>query len=216
MNEKLTIGLPIHPYELEKVNKRKKRERNKLERKITSSKNRFMGQFVGRYNKKNDDFEGACFRMGLIAIKIGVNSCHVSLTDLGREFALLENPIIIDNKKSHAFSNDEVKLIYKKIIPRFKAEQQIIKDVIYELKQKSMTSDEIQKIFAGYKKLNIEYYSNNPEDLDDKKKEEKITQARVATMGRLAELKIVNWEIKEKGISHYSLNKEKTEILGIK
>ena len=77
-----------------------------------------------------------------------------------------------------------------------------------------MTSDEIQKIFEGYKKLIFEYYSNEPENLDVKKKEEKITQTRVATMGRLAELKIVNWKIKEREISRYSPNKKKADLLG--
>ena len=213
MNEKLTIGLPTHPMELDKV--KGKRMKAKLERKIASSKSRFMEQFVGRYNKKNDTFEGACFGMGLISVKITGTSSLVSLTDLGKEFALLENPIIHNRKMLHAFSNEEIKLIYKEIIPQFKAEQQIIKDVINELKNKSLTSDEIQKIFEGYKKFIFEYYSTEPEKLDAKKREEKITQSRVATMGRLSELKIVNWEIKERGISHYSLNQEKCQFLGI-
>jgi len=213
MNGKLTVGLPTHPLELNKV--KGKKMKAKLERKITSSKSRFMEQFVGRYNKKNKKFEGACFGMGLISVKITGTSSFVSLTNLGKEFALLENPIIHNKNMSYAFSDKEIKLIYKKIIPQFKAEQQIIKDVINELKNKSLTSDEIQKIFEGYKKFIFEYYSTEPEKLDTKKREEKITQSRVATMGRLSELKIVNWEIKERGISHYSLNQEKCQFLGI-
>ena len=215
MNEKLTVGLPTHPYELEKVNKRRKRERIKLEKKIASSKSRFMEQFVGRHNRKNDSFEGACFTMGLISAKTSGMSTLVSLTDLGREFALIKNPIIHEKKMTHSFSDDEIKFVYEKIISQFTAEQQIIKDVINELKDKSMTSDEIQKIFEQHKKFIFEYYSNEPEKLENKKKVEKITQTRVATMGRLSELKIVDWEIKERGISHYSLNQEKCQFLGI-
>jgi len=216
-NEKLTIGLPTHSYELDKV--RKKRDRNKLEKKIVSSKSRFMDQFVGRYNSKKETFDGACFRMGLIEGKRSGNSSYVSLTELGKEFALLENPIIHEKKTSHAFSNEEVKLIYKKIIPQFNLEKQIIEDIITELKQKPMTSNDIQKIFEGYKKLIFEYYPIDPKkftatEIRDKK-EEKITQTRVATMGRLSELKIVDWETKDK-VSRYSLNQEKAEILGIK
>ncbi len=213
MNERLTVGLPTHPIELDKV--RGKREKAKLERKIASSKSRFMEQFVGRYNRKNEDFEGACFGMGLISVKIVGNSPLVSLTDLGKEFALIKNPIIHNGERTYAFSDEEIKFIHKKIISQFKAEQQVIKDVIEELKNKSMTSGEIQKIFEGYKKFIFEYYSIEPEKLDTKKKGEKITQTRVATMGRLSELKIVNWDIKERGISHYSLNHEKCRFLGI-
>jgi len=215
-NEKLTIGLPTHSYELGKVHR--KREKSKLEKKIASSKSRFMDQFVGRYNKKKETFDGACFRMGLISAKRTGNSSFVSLTDLGKEFALLENPIIHEKKMSHAFSNEEVKLIYKKIIPQFNEEKQIIEHVITELKKKSMTSNDIQKIFEKYKKSIFEYYPIDTKKLSEKqrikKKEDKITQTKVATMGRLSELKIVDWETRDK-MSRYSLNQEKAKILGL-
>lgn len=214
-NEKLTIGLPTHSYELDKV--RKKRDRNKLEKKIVSSKSRFMDQFVGRYNKKNEIFDGACFMMGLIEGKRRGNSSFVSLTELGKEFALLKNPIIHEKKTTHAFSNEEVKLIYEKIIPQFHLEKQITEDIITELKQKPMTSNDIQKIFHGYKKLIFEYYPIDMKLSEKKKiekKEEKITQTRVATMGRLSELKIADWVTRDK-ISTYSLNQEKAQLLGL-
>ena len=215
-NEKLTIGLPTHIYELDRM--KGKRDRNKLEKKIASSKSRFMDQFVGRYNKKKEIFDGACFRMGLIEGKRSGNSSFVSLTELGKEFALLKNPIIHEKKTSHAFSNEEVKLIYEKIIPQFHLEKQIIEDIITELKQKTMTSNDIQKIFNEYKKLIFEYYPIDTKKLTDKerikKKEDKITQTKVATMGRLSELKIVDWETRDK-VSRYSLNQEKAKILGL-
>lgn len=216
-NQKLTIGLPTHPYELEKPGI-KKREKNKLEKKIISSKSRYRDQFVGRHNIKNKKFDGACFRMGLISAKITGGKSFVSLTKLGKEFALLKNPIIENREITNAFSNEEVKLIYEKIIPQFKVEKQIIEDIISELKQKPMTSNEIQKIFEGYKKLIFEYYPIDEEKLKEdevkKKKEEKITQTRVATMGRLSEVKIVKWTVIS-SISHYSLNEEKMSLLDI-
>jgi len=216
-NQKLTVGLPTHPYELEKPGI-KKREKNKLEKKIISSKSRYRDQFIGRYNKKNEKFDGACFRMGLITAKIiGVKS-FVSLTKLGKEFALEKNPIIENKEISKIFSDEEVKLIYKKIISQFNVEKQIVEDIISELKQRTMTSNDIQKIFEGYKKLIFEYYPIDTEKLKkdevEKKKEEKITQTRVATMGRLSELKIVEWKIIS-SISHYSLNEEKIRLLGL-
>lgn len=212
MNERLTIGLPTHEFELKKL--KKKNEIIKMQKKIESSKNRFMNQFVGRYNKKTETFEGACFSMGFISGKlIGVN-CFVSLTELGKQFALLENPIITNKKFNQVFSNDEVKLIYNKIIPQFKTESQIIKEVINGLKKKTMTSDEIQEIFTEYKKLILGYYSYEPEKLDIDKKKDKIIQARVATMGRLSELKIVDWQVIS-SVSHYSLNQEKAKLLSL-
>ena len=51
----------------------------------------------------------------------------------------------------------------------------------------------------------FEYTSDKPEELDDKQKKDKIVQARVATMGRLAELQKVKWTIDEKGDSEFIL-----------
>jgi len=228
MNERYSIGLPTDPSELNKVHKRKKKERIKLEKKILSSKNRFMEQFVGKYNQRNNEFSGACFEMGLLSIKLGTNSCFVSLSDLGRKFAKLDNPILdnpahwndrIDLEYSDTFSNQEVQLIYEEIISKFKVEYEIIKELIKELKQKSMTSDDIQKIFVKYKKTILEYYPINIQNITKEesidKEKNRIIQTRVATMGRLSELKIVNWEIKERGISHYNLNHEICQFLGI-
>ena len=50
--------------------------------------------------------------------------------------------------------------------------------------------------------------------LANEKKHVIVEQARVATMGRLSELKIVDWKVDSSGISHYSLNKEKADLLG--
>ena len=211
MHQRITIGLPTHNFELTRV--KKKSEKIKLQKKIESSKNRFVNQFVGRFNKKNETMEGACFSMNLISVKFSGNRCLISLTKLGKKFALLENPLF---KKdfTKVFSNDEVKLIYNEMISKFITEQQIIKDVIQDLKQKTLTSDQIQDIFTGYKKLIFEYTSDKPEELDEKQKKDKIIQARVATMGRLSELKIVDWEVIN-SISHYSINKEKRTLLDI-
>ena len=207
----MTIGLPTHTFELALV--KKKSEKIKLQRKIESSKNRFANQFVGRYNKKNNAVEGACFAMNLISVKISGGRCLVSLTELGKKFAVLDNPMFNEDF-TKIFSDEEVKLIYEEILPQFKTEYQIIQDVVNELKQKTLTTDEIQEIFHGYRKLIFEYTSDNPEKLDDKQKKDKIIQTRVATMGRLAELKIVNWEIIN-SVSNYSLNREKMSLLDL-
>jgi len=213
-NNKLSVGLPTHPNELEGI--KRKKERMRIENKISSGKRRFMNQFVGRWNKKEEQFEGACFSMGLMAVKLLGNNVLISLTDLGKEFALLENPVLNNYKFKNAFSYEETKFICEKIIPQFKLELQIIKDVISELQKRgTLTSKEIHPIFNEHKKLIYEFYSNVPEELDVKKKQSIIEQARVATMGRLSELGIVDWTSDSSGISHYSLSKEKSELLGL-
>ena len=175
-----------------------------------------MNQFVGKYYKNEQSYDGACFTMGLMAVKVSSNKVLVSLTDLGKEFALIKNPIITESKFENTFSNDETKLIYEKIIPQFKIEQQLIKDVIAKLQREgTQTSKELDPIFKEFKKIIIEFYYDKPEELDDDKKRKIVQQARVATMGRLSELKIVDWKVDSSGISHYSLNQEKVELLGL-
>jgi len=212
-NKKLSIGLPTHPSELEGL--KRKKDRIKMENKITSSKKRFMNQFIGRYYKNDDNFTGACFDLGLMSVKLSGNKCLVSLTDLGKDFALLENPIFHKGKFDKAFSDQEMRFIYEHIIPQFKIEKYLVDDVSKELKIKGLNAKEIEPIFTKYKNEILEYYFNKPEKLTDERKQEVVVQARVATMGRLAEIGIINWDIDSFGMSHYSLSKEKAEFLGL-
>ena len=90
-----------------------------------------------------------------------------------------------------------------KIISKFQLENIIIKKISETLKEKNLTSDEIDKI---YKNEMMTFYSDlEPEDREQLLRT--LTQGRVATMGRLSELKVVNWEINKEGKSVYSLAK---------
>jgi len=201
-NKKISVGLPIHPNELKKLTR--KRERTKMQNKIESSKKRFVNQIVGKYSKKDQSFYGSCFSMGLMAVKLSGTKVLVSLTELGKKFALIKNPLINQQKFENAFSVEETKFIYKNIIPEFKLEQQITKNVIDELFNKgTLDSKKINTIFEEYKKQIFEFYSNDPDNLDEEKKNPIIVQARVATMGRLSEIGMVEWEIDNSGLSHY-------------
>lgn len=212
----MSVGLPIHPSEIKKF--KRKREVIKIQNKIDSSKKRFMNQFVGKYSKKDQSFYGFCFSMGLMAVKLSGTKVLVSLTELGKEFALIKNPVINEQRLDNTFSIDETKFIVKKIIPQFKLEQQIIKDIIDELLRKNtLDSNQINSIVEGYKKLIFEFYSNDPEKLDEVKKKSIIVQARVAIMGRLSEIGMVDWTIDNARVSHYkananTMNLEKTII----
>ena len=211
-NKKMSIGLPTHSSILEGI--KRKRLRDKTEKKMNSSKNKFTNQFVGRYNTKKDSLDGAPFTMGLISFEKSGSNFLISLTNLGKEFASLQNPIL-NQDYSKIFSNDEVKMIYEKIIPQFKTEKEIIKKIINDLKNKELTSDELDKsIFSDYKELILKFSSDEPKKSDKEFISKKIIEARIGTMGRLSELKIVNWKIIN-GTSHYSLNEEKMNLLGL-
>jgi len=190
-NKKLSTGLPASRMELigfRGTSKRKKEE------KLIRGRTRFMDQIVGKYVPKNRMFSGACFDLGLIGVQQRDESSYVSLSELGKEFALLENPILDKDLFEAAFSDKEVYFIFHKIYSRFKLEEKIVKNIIEWLKKESLTSSQIDELF---KREHSEY----------------ISEQRIATMGRLSELQIVNWEIDREGKSQYSLNRQKLHLI---
>jgi hypothetical protein len=211
-DKKISIALPTHSSILNGI--KRKGLRQKTEKKMNSSKNKFSNQFVGRYNVTKEFFEGAPFAMGLISFEKSGNNFLISLTNLGKEFASLQNPIL-NGDYFNIFSNEEVELIYRKIIPQFKKEKEIIEKIIKKLKNEELTSNELDKsIFSEYKELILKCSSDKPKKSDDEYVNKKIIEARIGTMGRLSELKIVNWKMVN-GTSYYSLNEEKMNLLGL-
>jgi len=209
--KKLSTGLPMT---LASINLLKGAKRRKYEEKYQSSKRRFMEQIIGKPVKKGgvSSFSGACFSMGLLAVKFGGEECFVSLTKNGRDFVMWENPILDGNDFAQVFSDDEARFILTRIYPLFPIENKVIQEIISALKNKDMKSQEIDVIFKKEQDKIFNFYSNEPHKLSTDRKKDIITQARVATMGRLSELKIVNWKLGKDG-SVYSLNKDRVHLL---
>ena len=212
-NAKLSVGLPLSEADLKGL--RKKSEIRKMTAKIDSSKKRFKNQFVGRYIKKDETFEGICFSMGLMNVKMANNVCFVSITDLGKEFALLENPVLSELKFERSLSDPEIRFIFKNILPRFPTENRIVHQVIDAISHKGeLNSKQLEPIFYEHKEVLFQFYSKDPRNLTNKRKEDIIVQTRVAAMGRLSELRIVKWNINKVGISEYTLIQENIGLLG--
>jgi len=190
-NKKLSTGLPASNVELFGLRGTAKKKKDD---KILRGRTRFMDQIVGKYVTRDRTFSGACFELGLIGVKPENQTCYVSLTELGREFASLENPILDKESYESAFSDKEVHLIFHKVYSRFPLENRIIKKIIEGLKKENLTSSQIDGLFKDEKR-------------------EFLIQERIATMGRLSELQIVNWEIDSEGKSKYSLNEKKLQLL---
>ena len=200
-NKKLSTGLPSPKSELSGLRGTK---RKKKESKLHASKIRFQEQFVGKISKKIDHytFSGACFEMGLIRVKMDGDSCLISLTENGSKFAIMENPILDSEDHAHAFYKEEVQFILDKIISRFELENKIVDIILKEIKNKDLTSKEIEKIFFNEK---MKFYKDTIKSKDDEERLLKeVPQQRVSTMGRLSELRLVNWQIDNEGRSVYS------------
>ena len=190
-NKKLSTGLPASSMELISL---RGTARKKKDDKLLRGRTRFMDQIVGKYVPKEETFSGACFDLGLIGIQHRNEISYVSLTDLGKEFAILENPILDKDSFESAFSDKEVQFIFNKIYSRFRLENKLIKKIIEWLKKESLTSSQIDQLFK-------------------QENRKSFTLERIATMGRLSELQIVKWEIDSEGKSQYTLNREKLELL---
>lgn len=204
-NQRLSTGLPTPESERERV--KKIREKRKIVEKIESNRKRFMEQFVGRKIRSEgiDQFSGACFDMGLLAVRFTGNNVSVNLTQTGKEFSLFRNPVIEDKKMDVAFSHEEVRFILEKIIPKFKFEKIIIDKILKELKNNKLSSDEINDIFKEEKMKFLKEKGESVIMIEKKTDEGTIVRERVATMSRLSELGLVKWDIDKTGQSSYSL-----------
>ena len=196
---------------------------------------RFKDKYVVNIRKntktRKQHLEGILAAMGLVTvIKIG-KEYRISMTDLGKEFYLLDNPVL-NGDYTHAFSDDEVECIKNKIIPQRELEHRLVNVALERIGNFDDERDEIgstPNIELSYAdKLNIEFekefrdfvksYNDNSihkEKLEkeyikkgvESNEETPITACRVATMGRLSELGLVNWIIEKDASSRYSIKK---------
>ena len=166
-------------------------------------------------------FEGALSASGLVYAFEENDKTYLSLSELGKKFILLENPIFPGNDYSMgALSDEESEFILKEIIPKRELENQIINKILSSLK-------EVQKYSRNEAKKKLkeletvihseikEYIKKNSEQCelfniselktDSTKIKLKIKQRRLAIMGRLIELGKIKWIINEDSISEYYL-----------
>ena len=218
-NKKISTGLP------------KKGREDLDQEKIAMAQKRFKDQFVGKVRKsritKKDHFEGALSALGLVYAFEEDEKIFVSLTELGKEFALMDNPVIKGEYEKGPLTKLESDFILKKLIPQRELEEKFVETAVSVVRrfQKEMISSKTLKkdyekithiLDAKIKDAAMEYLKKDPKaqelynlnhlERDTETVHRKITQWRLATMGRLTELKVVDWRINDRGDSVYSLN----------
>ena len=168
-------------------------------------------------------FSGALNETGLVHIRNNNGKLEITLSEHGFEFSSYDNPIIngikiIDSDNGEIkfsenvdgiiekkiFSNEERKFIMNEIIPKFKLEKIIIENILQKIKNEhEVNTETLDEIIIN---TVIKWRTENEERARDEKLDEKNKDNyRIATMGRLAEIGEVEWDIKE-GKSTYSIS----------
>ena len=177
--------------------------------------------YAKKEGKKKLVLSGALNETGLVHLQNNNGKLEITLSKDGFKFFNYDNPVIsgikiiddstgeIEFNKNDSdlidkkiFSDEESKFIWNKIIPKFKLEKKIIDDILVKIKDKKSGEIDTEVLDGknGVIAISIEkWIKDNKENADDEKiesTEEKIKTYRMATMGRLAEIGVVNWEIK--------------------
>lgn len=188
-----------------------------------SVQKRFRDQYIGKTRKDRGDkqlyFEGILSALGFVVLTKEGKEEFVSLTEEGKEFYLRDNPILNEDY-SQGLSKEEREYLIGKIIPQIKLESLFHKRAL-EAVQKYQFDPSLQEtpmakiLDQEIIKANNEFVESNPEiskkfdfesikyEIDEDTGEKIIDKTdakyvegwRVATMGRLAELGQVEWDI---------------------
>ncbi len=212
-NKKLSTGLP-------------NKSKNYDDEKEIESKIRMKDVQIGKIKKSRSfggkHFEGALSALGLVYAFEENDKEFISLSELGKKFILIENPVFPKNDfSSGALSTLETDFIMREIIPQRELEKQIVDKVMWTLKGLQKSKEDKRDSKKDLAELESEIYTTikayvnkNPDAslrynmsnlvTNNEKTKRKIKQRRLATMGRLVEMQKVKWEINENSISEYS------------
>jgi len=212
-NEKISTGFPNFIHESGPSVYEKKAHIQK----------RFKEQYIGKVRKSRTTnkrhFEGVLAALGLVYVTEEKNELYLSFTEDGKDFYLLDNPVV-NGDFSKPFSDEENDFIFERLIPKLELEKQFITvaldtvkkypddPVLQQRKMSDVLDDELYRLVLQYQKENPEKADGYKLDLkfsQDEESKRRVIGWRVATMGRLAELKLVHWTIDSSGDSVFSV-----------
>ena len=121
---------------------------------------RFKDKYAAniRKNTKSGEYhlDGALAALGLITVKKYQSGHYVTMTDLGKEFYLLDNPHLDPNPKVEgfiAFYPDEVEFIRKKLIPQRELEDLLCKKALEIVSSVDDQEDQIKKLAEAFENV---------------------------------------------------------------
>jgi len=238
--EKVSTGLPKPPI----IGERKTKHELAAQR--------YRHRYFGRLRKNRETgeyfFEGLLSALELIQVFIKKKEVLLTLTDTGKKFYMLDNPIF-SGAMAPALSDDEGEFLSTKIISQRSLELKLIQkaikiigtnhalgsnmtDVLDEefletVKQflkspeAGIFKEKIQKEIVDKteelmrsnnqveKQLKKTNDASEEKKLRDSIKQTPIEACRIATMGRLTEIGVVDWKINTEGKSEFSISNSK-------
>lgn len=205
-NKRLSTGLPTKAAASDKADVEKKAHAQK----------RFKDQYVGRVRKDREAkvsyADGAPAALGLVTIFGEGGRQRVTLTDAGRRFCLLDNPILRgEYKVGSSLSDEESEFIERELLSRLPLEHAFAKGAVKAVKRAGRGGADTKVLDNIFSKEARLYAKKNPEKakkfgidgVGGRGADARIVGWRVATMGRLAELGIVEWQVVKGGESRF-------------
>lgn len=213
-NMKMSTGLPT------------KAQGRDVEKTVHAQK-RFKDQYVGAVRRhrttKTRHADGALAALGLASIFEEGGELRVTLTEAGRQFFLLDNPVMRGEYVSgRAIGDEEAAFILGSLIPSLPLEDMFVKAAVGTVKRAgrkaggagASTADLDRAFFREVvryaeksqkvaSRFGLDKLGGTGKGLSNEKTRALIVGWRVATMGRLAELGAVEWKVGAKGESVY-------------
>lgn len=208
-NRKISTGLPKKGHDEDDIEK------------IAQAQKRFKDQYVGKIRKsrhsKEQHVEGAPEALGLIYVFEEKGEEYVTLTENGKKFCVMSNPVIRGDYTGGSITKEESGFILDELIPGLVLEQQFVNAALKVIERSSGGGKITDLLDLEFYNVLKQFAAENPEtaqnfdfdsigSFDDDVTKHRIVGYRVATMGRLSEMHVVNWRINERGESEFSLN----------
>jgi len=219
--KKISIGLP-KPYEGDEITAEQSIKEHRY-------KDRNFGK-IKKTKEGNKTFEGLMSALGLIRVFEKRDEISVTFSEKGKTMYLMKNPIFQETDNS-AFSPQEQDFVIEDLISERKLEAKLIevaKKTIKDSKNQADTVKDIEQAFQNEMvkfaktcsdsntvtrlekmiKMTEDTNKENSENKDEDRKQTAIEAVRIATLGRMAELGVIDWETNSEKKSLYTIAKK--------
>lgn len=194
---KMSVGLP-RPY-----------TKTKTDAKQQEYQNRYKEKFFGKIKRNKKDgrlyFEGLLSALGLVRIFKIDGEYNVTLSQKGKEFYMLQNPIFERESISDAFSDEEKQYILEQLISNRQLEVQLMNSAINTISVKDdlRNKDMIEYLDEAFENTLKTYCESNKDDFNFEKLSEILDSTIKLKKDQIEAKKMLDTELKPTEIDNY-------------